>query len=61
MVVAVAPPLAIMLLGPLLVAGGPDAQLLLVWAGLASLMLMRFLVIFLPYAKRLRPCDTLAD
>lgn len=62
MVFAVLPPLAIMLVGSHVTATwGPSAQLYVVWAGLASLMVMRFATIYTPYVWRWGPFAKLAE
>ncbi len=64
MVAAAIPALSIMVLGSKMVLSqglGLDAQLLVVWTGMAALMLGRFLVIFLPFSRRVGPFEQLAD
>ena len=62
MVLACAPAIATLLLGTRLVAArGSDARLFVVGAGLATLMAMRCLTIFLPFLCKWGPFEKLAE
>ncbi len=64
MVAAVLPALGIMLLGSrfgLAWGWGLDGQLLVVWAGLAALMVARFVTIYVPYSRWVGPFEKLAE
>jgi len=55
MAMAAAPAVAVMTGGSHLAAGKPELQLVAVWAGLATLMTMRWFTIMVPYVTRSGP------
>ena len=62
MAASAAPAMATMLAGARWVSttgAGPQAQLSVVWAGLAVVMMARFLTIFVPYKLKKKPFDSL--